>query len=427
MKNFLQNYVDKKVVVVGAGVSGVAACRLLVKNGAKVRLLDKNEMIFSQLKEHDFLGDVEMIAGTHSKDDFADADCIILSPGVPQTVYDLFPKDVFVVSELELAVTFVHEPIIAVTGTNGKTTTVSMIEHILKYCGKKVFLGGNIGTPLSEYVVSGKKADIIVLELSSFQLQNLHFFRANVGVFLNFSPNHLDYHTSLEEYLEAKMQLFAFMQAEDTAIFSEDTVKFIQKSLPCKKIIFSAFDENVGAVLQAGHNALNAGAAFCAVEPFGITKKQAAQALQSFVYAPHRYEKFLEKNGICFINDSKATTLTALQAALKSSQAPVRLLAGGIFKGGEPKMLKKYMQDKVVHIYLFGKSREIFSSAWEDICPVTWYEDLNKATKAVCKDAKSGDIVLLSPATASFDLFQNYEERGNMFKQFVNENINALK
>ncbi len=427
MKNLLQNCTDKKVVVVGAGISGLAACRLLVKKRAKVRLLDKNGAVFSQLKENCIFCDVEMIAGTHSKDDFADADYIILSPGVPQTVYSLFPKDVFVVSELELAAAFVHEPIIAVTGTNGKTTTVSMIEHILKYCGKKVFLGGNIGTPLSEYVVSEKKADIVVLELSSFQLQTLHFFRANVGVFLNFSHNHLDYHASLEEYLEAKMKLFTFMQAEDTAIFSEDTVKFVQKYLPCKKVIFSAFDEDAGAVLQARHNALNAGAAFCAVEPFGITKKQTAQALQFFVYAPHRYEKFLEKNGICFINDSKATTLTALQAALKSSPAPVRLLAGGVFKGGEPKMLKKYMQDKVVHIYLFGKSREIFSSAWESICPITWYEDLNKATNAVCKDAKSGDTVLLSPATASFDLFQNYEERGNKFKQFVNENINIIK
>ncbi len=404
----------------------MAACRLLVKNGAKVRLLDKNGKVFSRLQEDEVFADVEMIAGKHTKDDFADADCIVLSPGVPQTVYDLFPKDIFVVSEPELAAAFLCEPIIAVTGTNGKTTTVSMIEHILKYCGKKVFLGGNIGTPLSEYVVSGKKVDIVVLELSSFQLQNLHFFRPNIGVFLNFSPNHLDYHTSLEEYLEAKMQLFAFMEEEDMAIFSEETEKLVQKMLPCKKVVFSAFDENAGTVLQAGHNALNAGAAFCAAEPFGITKKQAALAFKSFVYAPHRYEKFLEKNGICFINDSKATTLTALQAALKSSSSPIRLLAGGIFKGGEPKLLKKYMQDKVVHIYLFGKSRDIFSAAWENICPIAWYKDLKEATKAVCKDAKSGDTVLLSPATASFDLFQNYEERGEKFKQFVNENMNSL-
>ncbi len=425
MKELLQGVRGKKTVVVGAGVSGVAAARLLDRKGAYVRLLDRQGKGFEELRQEPVSQDWDLRSGEHHTGDFADAELVVLSPGIPRAVLALIPSGVPITSELELAAAFVREPVIAVTGTNGKTTTVSMISHILGRCGKKVFTGGNIGLPLSEYILAGQKCDILVLELSSFQLQYLAFFQPQVAILLNFSPNHLDYHQDLEQYFQAKINLFRYMDKSGLALFSQELQQEVA-SLPlpeCKKVYYGKMYSGLNGVLSAEHNRANAQAASLAVEFFGITEKQVRAALSTFVPAAHRYEKFLEVGGICFINDSKATTLTALEAALNSTPAPVRLLVGGKFKGGDPCALRELIQSKVARVYLFGDSREIFEAAWQRICPLSWYPELAGAVEAACSDAACGDSVLLSPATASFDLFSDYQERGETFKRLVKEKM----
>ncbi len=427
MKELLQDVRGKKAVVVGAGVSGVAAARLLGRKGARVRLLDRQGKGFEALQAEESCKDWELRSGEHRADDFADAELVVVSPGIPRAVLSLVPPEIPVTSELELAAAFVGEPVIAVTGTNGKTTTVSMISHILAACGKKVFTGGNIGLPLSEYVLAGEKCEVLVLELSSFQLQYLAFFQPQVAVLLNFSPNHLDYHQNLEHYFQAKMNLFKYMDKNGLALFARELEREVAcLPLPeCEKMYYGKMDVDLDGVLVGEHNKANAQAACLAAGYFGVSQRQARAALASFVFAPHRYERFLDVDGICFINDSKATTLTALEAALSSTAAPVRLLAGGVFKGGDPALLRELIQDKVVGIYLFGASREIFEAAWKGLCSLNWYPELAGAVAAVCGDASCGDSVLLSPATASFDLFSDYKDRGNTFKHLVKEKMAA--
>ena len=200
-------------VVLGAGTSGLAAARLLVRLGATVRLLERSAEVADGLPVAEGF---TVIKGEHRAEHFQSADLVVMSPGIPLSkVASLLPDGVQAVSELELASWFISEPVIAVTGTNGKTTTTSLIGRILEKNGRKVFVGGNIGTPLSQYLLEGRQAELLVLEVSSFQLQNSPSFRPRVGVLLNFSPNHLDYHESMEEYLQAKLSMFARMEAGD--------------------------------------------------------------------------------------------------------------------------------------------------------------------------------------------------------------------
>ncbi len=416
-------------VVVGSGSSGLAAAALLRRLGAKVRLLDSNPKGFKE----DFLAkaaplELELINGPHAQEQFAGAALVVPSPGVPVRMLEELLKEAGnppCISELELAAFFAHEPIIAVTGTSGKTTTVSLIAAMLEAGGKKVFLGGNIGTPLSEYILAredgGPTADVLVLEVSSFQLQLTSAFHPHVALLLNLSENHLDQHRDMDEYRDAKLKIFANQTPRDLAILGEDLFQLAQdKHLRGRMEYFSApavQGRFAQTWLLGRHNQANLEAAWLAVREFGVSEQDAARAAAEFAPLPHRLESVGEWGGILYVNDSKATTIEALRVALNALERPIILLAGGVFKGGDLEGIKPLLQSKVKAVALFGASREHFEPAWADCVPVSWDATLEAAMRRARGMAVPGDALLMAPATSSFDLYANYKERGKDFKR----------
>ncbi len=413
---------DRFIVVVGAGQSGMAAARLGRKLRARVRVLEKDPAALDReklncLKE---MGS-ESLSGQHLPEHFTGADMVVLSPGVAkQSLSKVIPDKTPVVSELEMASWFVAKPIIAVTGTNGKTTTASLIDHLLRHCGFETFLGGNIGTPLSDYVLSKTQVDLLVLEVSSFQLQHTFSFRPNVALFLNFSPNHLDYHTDMQDYLQAKLKIFQNQQADDWAILPVQLLSAVEtKTLKARLFLIDNPRSFQTSPLKGLHNRLNIEAALTACKYFGLEEEAIMPWIGSYQAQPHRLQTVMDKNGLLFVDDSKATTIDALKAALESFESPICLLAGGKYKGGDPRDLIYLIQQKVRLIVLFGESRQIFTRAWQEYVPVFWQPTLEEATYTVYSQAKPGDVILLSPGTSSFDLFKNYKERGLAFQRAI--------
>ncbi len=425
VRNFIeQNILSGKVgVVVGMGKSGLAAARLLDVLGAKVRVVDRNE----NAKEEalgDLTGKAQLITGPHKKEHFADADIIVMSPGVPvkkmaDALEGISPRKI--VAELEFASWFIEAPVLAITGTNGKTTTTTLISEIFEHAGIKAFTGGNIGTPLCEYLLEMEPAEVIVLEVSSFQLQNCRLFKPHVGLFLNFAANHLDYHDDMQEYLDAKLLMFNRMTGEDTALLHDSLHEVVKDTTFTNGHVewFGPTDRFDAPHLPGEHNRSNVEAAWQAVSRFGVTKEQAAEAIMNFKPLVNRIEPVAEKNGVLYINDSKATTLDAVVAAVNAQDRPVRLLMGGVWKGGDVDAFVPEIKDSVVHIGLFGGSRDVFEGPLSKEFSVTWDETLEAAVQRQAKDAAAGEAVLLSPATSSFDQYNNYGERGNDFKRAV--------
>lgn len=418
----------RKGVVVGAGRSGRAAAALLAAIGANVLLTDTNESLDPKLTEN--LGpNVQLELGPHTRAQFADAEIVVLSPGVPVRRMADVLADVparKIVSELELSSWFTNQPILAITGTNGKTTTTTLIGEILRKAGRTVFVGGNIGIPLCEHLLSGAHADVIVLEVSSFQLQNVHLFKPQVGVLLNFSANHLDYHEDLEEYLTAKLNLFARMDEDGAAVLPAEMRTELERRdfTQARKLWFAPNDEEASRMealhLPGAHNRSNIAAAWLAVKELGVSFEQAAEAIRDFFPLPHRQQPVADVNGVLFVDDSKATTLEAVSAALRSFDRPVRLLLGGVFKGGDvARELAPAMREHVVQVGLFGAAREIFEPALRDEFDLFWESDLEKAVQRLFADAQPGDVILLSPGTASFDAYSSYGERGDHFKRIA--------
>ena len=412
-------------VVVGAAVSGRSAARLLAALGATVRLLDRNpEAMDAKAKDEMAALGVNLHLGPHKSAFFKGADLVALSPGIPVAKLGQFLAacpQAQVVGELELASWFTEAPILAVTGTNGKTTTVSLIGHILGQSGRRVFVGGNIGTPLSDHVLSGQPCDVAVLEVSSFQLQNVSGFRPKVGVLLNFSDNHLDWHADREEYLGAKLNLFARMTADDLAILPLEMKESLENRAftKARRAYFTATDRFPENSLPGAHNKANMEAAWLACKAFGVTLDEAGKAVASFKPLAHRLEPVAEKGGVLFVDDSKATTVEAMRAAILSFDRPVRLLAGGVFKGGDLESLRGLLAERVAAVGLFGDNREVFEKAWAGTVPMFWEPKLEPAVTRLYGEAAHGDVVLLSPATASFDLYADYKARGKDFARIV--------
>ncbi len=437
METFLKRY--QKAAVFGAGRSGMAALRLLSSFDIPVCLLEKNPKNISGefnawLRERN----IPVFTGEHKLEYLNGVDLIIPSPGVARSMITGIYRDAQapctaeIMAESELAWRFLEgEPVIGITGTSGKTTTTSICSAMLQKHGLRVFTGGNIGIPLSEYILgrlSGSpKADVVVLELSSFQLQTCSTLRPHVGILLNISENHLDFHKDMKEYTDAKMQLFARQDAGDYAIFNPALGGLAKRYGVKAPVTFFRTDQKLfpDTKLLGMHNQSNASAAFLAAAVFGTTEKEAAEAMKEFSPIANRLEYVAEINGVLYVNDSKCTTVEALQVALNAFDKPLLLLAGGKFKGGDLQGLRPLIKNRVKSVFLFGASRPIFESAWSDIVPVTWDEDLNAAFARLHKTAGPGDIVLLAPATSSFDLYANYVERGNHFKQLVMQRKNA--
>ena len=424
---------DDLAVVVGAGRSGLAAVRLLRKLGAKARLLDKKPDALSQAQVAELraLG-VEVQLGEHKPEQFAGATFVIPSPGLPVAAIEPLlaaaanpsGKMPEILAEMELAWRCLDdEPVLAVSGTSGKTTTASLAAAMLQAQGYSVFLGGNIGTPLSEYVLSGCKADVLVLEISSFQLQGCSTFCPRAAILLNISPNHLDYHKDMAEYMEAKFRLFRCQDENDLAVLGE-SLRDIQSAWPvaARKVwVADGTSRFPQSRLLGGHNAFNAEAAWQACRFFGVSEANAASAVAKFRALPHRLERVAERRGVLYVNDSKCTTVAALEVALRAFDRPVRLLCGGKFKGGDLSRLAPLVREKVVQIGLFGASREEFETAFAGIAPMSWHGNLREAVEELAQSAKPGDAVLLAPATSSFDLYENYMARGDDFKRIVGE------
>ena len=429
MNRIVRKFIDqhilsgKQAVVVGTGKSGLAAARLLQVIGAKVRVVDRDETV-TEDKLGELKGKAELITGPHEKHHFADADIVVFSPGVPvkklAPVLNGLPAHTLV-SELEFASWFIEAPILAITGSNGKTTTTTLVSEILEQAERKVFTGGNIGVPLCDYLLDMEPAEIIVLEVSSFQLQNCRLFKPHVGVFLNFSANHLDYHEDMDEYLDAKLTLFNRMTGEDTALIHESLRDLLKGHSYTNAHVewFDATNRFEAPHLPGAHNRSNVEAAWQAVKRFGITEEQAAETIRNFKPLAHRIEPAGEKKGVLYVNDSKATTLDAALAAVRSFDRPVRILMGGVWKGGDVAAFAKQIKGKVIHVGLFGGARKELEPELSKLFPVTWDETLEKAVMRQAAEAQSGDVVLLSPATASFDLYNNMAERGADFKRVV--------
>lgn len=423
---------DTAAIVVGGGRSGRAAARLLKRLGADVRLLEKRpEALPADFTAWARAAGVEILGGEHKPEYFLDADILIPSPGAAVSMIRplLTPgEEPEIMAETELAWRQLEgEPVLAVTGTSGKTTTTSMCAAMLEAQGLDVFLGGNIGTPLSEYVLAraeGRpRADALALELSSFQLQTCTTLKPRVAVLLNISANHLDYHKDMKEYIEAKMRLFRCQDASCLAVFGPGLKGLPERMKVSARV--SYFDPDSGRFpdmqLIGPHNHANAEAAWQACREFGVTLENARNAMREFRPLPHRLERIAEIDGVLYVNDSKCTTVEALKVALASFERPVLLLAGGKFKGGDLESLSPLLAKHVKAVGLYGASREIFENAWKELLPVSWDETLRLALARARGLARPGDVVLLAPATSSYDQYKNYLERGDDFRRAVQE------
>jgi UDP-N-acetylmuramoylalanine--D-glutamate ligase len=447
-------------LVVGLGKSGVAATKLLCKKGVKVRVTDelnKTDLKHSldQLEGLDF--DLEL--GKHVLKSFTDTDFIVLSPGVRRDIKPLQQAEkqkVPVISELELAAQFVSDPIIAVTGTNGKTTTAALIAEMLSTGGKSVFLGGSSGTPLSEYACRREKADWVVVEVSSFQLETTYTLKPHIAIFLNVAPDHLDRYPTFDQYVETKLRLKANLTADDYVVTNLRDAKLMAglADTQAKMLTFTTdpwarvpqhYQEKFqgtflepssmihlktqrwkehtfplqGALLRGLHNRENMMAATLAAKLAGVTNESIQKVLTKFKPLPHRLEPIGRRNQVLFVNDSKGTNVHALMRTLEAFQEPVILIAGGKDKGEDFTPLIPFVRRHVKNLILIGESKERMNRAIGDFSETFLVGTFEEAVYVAYQKSRSGDVVLLSPGCSSQDMFKSFEERGERFRRLV--------
>ncbi|HUV50730.1 MAG TPA: UDP-N-acetylmuramoyl-L-alanine--D-glutamate ligase [Anaerolineae bacterium] len=438
---------NKNIVVVGLGKSGFAAACFLKKRGASVIVTDKAEedkleAYAPVLRE---MG-IKMELGQHRIDTFEKSDLIVVSPGVP---HDILPikraalKGIPILGEIELACRFIREPVVAVTGTNGKTTTTTLLGDMLKKSGQRVFVGGNIGNPLIEYADKGEKAEIIVAEISSFQLDTIDTFRPKVGVVLNITEDHLDRYSDFAAYAKSKARIFENQKESDVAVFNglDPLIGSICKNIKSKKLSFYnqiADDAEINTFfksldfssikLSGKHNLENAYAASLASLAIGGSLEGIQSALSSFKGLPHRLEYVATINEVGFFNDSKATNVDAVARALETFSKPVILIMGGRDKGGNFRTLRDLVSRHVKRLIVFGEAKEDIASALGDITSTKRASSMEDAVLSAYHAASPGDVVLLSPACASFDMYTSYAKRGEDFCRAVGKiNKSRLK
>ncbi len=443
----------KKIAVIGLGKTGRASGRFLAAQGAHVVVTDE--------KPSALLGDVETelkSAGglieilPYDVGILSQVDLVIPSPGVPPAndiLAAALRKGIPVLSELEVAGRFLKLPMIAITGTNGKTTTTTLAGHILASCGKKVFVGGNIGTPLIDYVGGPQEDDYAVVEVSSFQLQWIETFRPFVAALLNVTCDHVDYHGSFTAYREAKEKIFANQTTKDYAIVNAEEAETdaLAGSLAAQSIRFSS----AGALKTAGifqekdrivycpvngekefyplgmigipgrHNVENVMVALVIARLCGCAAPDIIRAVENFRGLPHRIELSGEINGVAYYDDSKGTNVDAVQRALETFNSPVVLLMGGRDKEGNFEILSPIIGEKVKTLVLFGEARDRINNLVGGAVRTRIVPTLREAVFTAKSEAASGDVVLLSPGCASFDEFRDYKDRGRFFKETVKE------
>ena len=402
------NLKNKKVTIIGAARSGLAAADLVLRLGGIPKISEAKTEVSIPLG-------VVFEKGRHTKEFIQDSDYVILSPGVrldSQPVQWAKDKGIEIMGEVELAYRLCPCPIVAVTGSNGKTTTSTLIAEILKKAGRNVRLCGNIGSPFSSYVLNLKPTDTVVLEISSFQLESIVHFKPHVALWLNFSQNHLDQHKDLREYFEAKKKIFSNQDNNDFAIlnFSQKEFHDLAKELKAKVLFFPSDVANPNYL-----------AAMTVAQALGVSQDISQKVFAEFKALEHRLEFVRTLHGIDFINDSKSTTTEAGRWALERAQKPLIMICGGSDKHMDYTSLKSLVAQKVKHMVAIGQIREQIKKTFEDVVAIETTDSLVAAVEAARRKASRGDCVILSPMTASFDMFKDYEHRGKAFKEIVGQ------
>jgi UDP-N-acetylmuramoylalanine--D-glutamate ligase len=442
----------KRVLVVGLGKSGVASALFLQQQGAKVTVSDSKQE--DQLRnEIPVLLDkgITVESGGHGERTFRQQDLIVISPGVPVNAPVLEPArklGIPIIGEVELATRYLKGRLVAITGSNGKTTTTALAGEVLKVGGFSTLVGGNIGTPAISLVPESTDESYTVLEISSFQLETIEAFHAKIAVTLNVTPDHLDRHGTFQAYWEAKRRIFENQTASDYAVLNADDPEAAKmaEGLRAQLRWFSRKKEvEVGAFvrsqkvfykdakgerevmsledmqLKGAHNVENVLAAVAIGSILGIEPVKIREAVRNFKAVEHRLEFVANVGGVDYYNDSKATNVDATIKALESFPRNIHIILGGKDKGSDYTVLKPLLRERAKRVYTIGAAAEKIESHLGDIVPLTRAVTLDVAVRKAAETASSGDVVVLAPACASFDQFSSYEHRGKVFKDLVQQ------
>lgn len=448
-------------VILGAGRSGIGAAKLLKKNGANVFLSDSSSpdklMYFDDktLKENN----IPYELGKHSEKVF-DYDIVVKSPGIPmnsEVISRAIKLNKKVLSEIEIAYWFCKSPVMAVTGTNGKTTTTVLTGEIFKNAGIDVKVCGNVGLAFSEVVEDAGKDSVVVLEVSSFQLESIESFKPKVSMFMTFTPDHIDWHGSMDNYMKSKLKININQSGDDVILYNFDDEKIREKSnvfkgrvcgfstkanledenlkLGCfvrdnniiffdkAKDIYETVMNPADIFIRGNHNLSNSLAAISAAKVFGISNNVIENTLKNFTGVEHRIEPVREINGVRFYNDSKATNFDSLYVALESFEKNILLIMGGKKGDNKFELVEDFIKNRVKKIFAIGQSKDAIYDYFSKISDVVKNETLDEAVRESYKFSQSGDVILFSPGYKSFDMFDNFEHRGSEFKKSVN-NLN---
>jgi len=444
----------KKVLVVGLGKSGLAAALFLRRRGAQVTVSDIRSAE-ALAKDIPALLDegINVEAGGHGLLTFRRQDLIVVSPGVPLETPELVQAKSFgrpVIGELELAARFLKGKILAVTGSNGKTTTTTLVGEILEKAGFPTLVGGNIGVPVIALIEESTDTTWSVLEVSSFQLESTEQFHPSIAVILNITPDHLDRHGTFENYAQAKERIFAAQDGNDFAVLNADNVRAAAAAARSKaqvywfslehpvdqgawveggSVLYRAAENAAlevvmpisGIPLKGEHNIENVLAAVCASRLAGASVEAIRKGIEGFKAVEHRLEYVATLNGVEIYNDSKATNVDATAKAIAAFPSGIHLILGGKDKNSDYTQLADLLRSRVKAVYTIGSAAEKIESQLRGVVSIHSCETLEKAVAAVAKAAHPGDVVLLAPACSSFDQFESYEHRGRVFKELVNE------
>jgi UDP-N-acetylmuramoylalanine--D-glutamate ligase len=436
----------KKVLVIGLARTGRECARFLVEQGAKVTVSDLR--LEAELKDEvkSLAGlPIRYLFGAEERRWLEAIDCVIPSPGVAAEnplLCEAVASGIPVLSEIELAYRFFRAPLVAVTGTNGKSTTTTLIGEMVKAGGQKVFVGGNLGTPFIG--AAAGEWDWGVLEISSFQLEWIERFRPRIAELLNVSEDHLDRYATFDDYRRAKERIFEAQSEGDFAVLNREDPRVwaLKANVKARVISFGFSEVSEGAYatanmivwrdgaseerfpladvkIQGVHNVENMMAAVAAAKLAGVARQPIQQTLENFPGLEHRLEFVREKDGVSYYNDSKGTNVGAVVKSLAGFSAPVILIAGGVDKGGDYGPLEEGIKRKVRRLVLFGAAKNVIARALGRLTETVIVENLTAAVGDAAAAARAGDVVLLSPACSSFDQFRNYAERGRSFKNLV--------
>ncbi len=447
------NIVDEPISIIGLGKSGTSAAQLAHFLGAQVKISDFNDSIDINKNADEMLSKGINVETGHHSTAIYDSNLWVVSPGIDKNskiVKKAKKLNIPIVGEIEFASWFTNSPIIAVTGSNGKTTTVNALYEMCQTRRFRAMLGGNVGTPFSSNVLDEinqkNQNNIHILEISSFQMETIVHFKPNICVFLNISPDHLNRHGTIEKYIKMKLNMAKNLKKDDSIVYNIDDNKLKNsfKNHSSKQFPFSVSIPNTticvngtkikdsdGNILiskkdiaiSGEHNLSNLLAAATVAKLLKVSNKKIASILKSFIGVAHRLETVSIKKDIIYINDSKATNLDSVIVALKSIKRPIVLLMGGINKGADFRLILPYIRSCHVKVIItYGDAAGEILSAIGDAVRSIKKVDLNSAVESAQSIATPGDAILLSPGCASFDQFKNFEERGNLFKKLVTNN-----